>query len=170
MGIFKRNEPGALDQVDLGLDRADRVLAVCPDRRTSDRLVISTHRLSIVTPDGEVRLQKPWHLVDNGSYDNEADVLSVTWVDRAAELALRVGGDRRFLTAFRERVTASVVIVDTLELGRGRSAKLVIRKDLARDALLDQVILGPGVRLAHPGVRERVERARRALREQVGLT
>lgn len=169
MGIFKRNEPGALDEVNLGLARADRVLAVCVDRTTGERLVISTHQLSIVTPEGEVRLQKPWHLVDSGNYDNEADVLSVTWVDRTPGLALHVGADRPFLTAFRERVTASLVIVDTLELGKGRSVKLVIRKDLARDALLDQVILGEGVRLAHPGVRERVEQARLALREQVGL-
>lgn len=169
MGLFKRNETGMLVDVDLGLDRADRVLAVCVDRDTEERLVISTHRLSVVTSGGAVRLQKQWHLVDAGSYDNEADVLSVTWVDRTPGLALRVGGDRAFLTAFRERVTASVVLADTLELGRDRTVRLVIRKDLSRDALLDQVILGSGVRLAHPGVRERVEQARLALREQVGL-
>lgn len=170
MALFKRNEAGALADVDLGLDRADRVLAVGVDRASEDRLVISTHRLSVVTPAAEVRLQKPWHLVDSGSYDNEADVLSVTWVDRTPGLALRVGADRAFLTAFRERVTASVVIADTLELGRDRTVRLVVRKDLSRDALLDQVILGSGVRLTHPGVRERVEQARLALREQVGLS
>lgn len=169
MGIFTRNEPGALDEVDLGLPRGDRVLAVTVDRSSGERLIISTHQLSVVTPEGEVRLQKPWHLVDTGSYDSEADVLSMTWVDRTPVLALNVGGDRSFLTAFRERVTATVVIADTLELAQGRSVRVVIRKDLARDALLDQVILGQGVRLAQPGVRERVERVRLSLREQVGL-
>lgn len=169
MGIFRRNEPDGLDDVDLGLRRADRVLARCVEQSTGERLVISTHQLSVVTRGGEVRLQKPWHLVDTGSYDNDADVLSITWVDRTPGLALHVGGDRDFLTAFRERVTATVVIADTLELGQGRSVRIVIRKDLARDALLDQVILGRGVRLAQPGVRERVERSRLALREQVGL-
>ena len=62
------------------------------------------------------------------------------------------------------------VIADTLDLGPGRTARIVIRKNLAADRLLDQVILGPGVRLGDPGVRRRVDAARRSLREQVGLS
>ena len=107
--------------------------------------------------------------VDTGSYDNDADVLHVSWVDRAPDLALRVGGHRLFLQAFRERVQASVVVAENLDLGSGRAARLVIRKDLAQDRLLDQVLLGKGVRLGDPGVRRRVELTRQALREQVGL-
>lgn len=164
-----RDDPDPVAGADLGLEAGDRVLASCTDTATGEALAASTHHLSVVSPDGVVGLQRPWHLVDTGSYDNDADVLHVTWVDRAPALALRVGGHRPFLQAFRERVQASVVIADTLDLGPGRTARIVIRKNLAADRLLDQVILGPGVRLGDPGVRRRVDAARRSLREQVGL-
>ena len=97
-------------------------------------------------------------------------MLHVSWVDRAPGLALNVGAHRPFLMAFRERVQASVVIAETVEIDERRTARIVIRKDLAGDRLLDQVILAPGVRLADPGVRPRIAAARRQLREQVGLS
>lgn len=172
MGLFRRGErrPDSLVGVDLGLEQGEQVLASCVDTVTGDRLVVATFSLLVVETDGSVRLHRPWHLVDTGSYDNEADVLRVSWVDRAADLALNVGAHRPFLMAFRERVQASVVIAETVEIDERRSARVVIRKDLARDRLLDQVILGRGVRLADPGVRPRIQAVRQQLREQVGLS
>lgn len=167
--MFRRRDADPLAGRDLGLGKGESVLASCPDEGSGETLVATTHRLRILGDEGE-RVERPWHLVDTGSYDNEEDVLSVTWVDRAPALALRPGGHKPFLQAFRERVQASVVVAESLELGDGRSARLVIRKDLAADRLLDQVILGRGVRLTDPGVRERVAAARLALREQVGLS
>lgn len=171
MRIFGRQaaEGDPLAGIDLGLEPGDRVLAACADTASTEVLVASAYHLSVVAPDGKIRVRRPWHLVDTGSYDNDADVLHVTWVDRAPDLALQVGGHRPFLQSFRERVQASVVIADSLDLGAGRTARLVIRKDLSRDRLLDQVVLGKGVRLGDPGVRGRIEASRRALREQVGL-
>ena len=171
MGIFRlgAREPDPLAGVDLGLEPGERVLASCPDTVTGDQLLVATFSLLVVGPDGSVRLHRPWHLVDTGSYDNEADVLHVSWVDRAADLALNVGGHRPFLMAFRERVQASVVIAETVDIDDRRSARVVIRKELSRDRLLDQVILGRGVRLADPGVKPRIQAARQQLREQVGL-
>ena len=168
MGIFGRREPDPVAGLDLALGKGETVLASCVEKASGRVLVATTHRLLIVNG-GQVALERPWHMVDTGSYDNEEDVLTVTWVDRAPSLALRPDGHKPFLQAFRERVQASVVVAESLDLGEGRSAKLVIRKNLAEDRLLDQVILGRGVRLADPGVRERVMVARRSLREQVGL-
>lgn len=169
MGLFGAREPDPLRGKDPDLAKGDRVLASCVDQKSADVLVATTHGLTVLPPSGGMSVHRPWHLVDTGSYDNEADVLSVSWVDREPGLALHVGGNRPFLQAFRERVQASVVITESLDLGGGRSVKLVIRKDLSADRLLDQVILGPKVRLADPGVRERVMAARASLREQVGL-
>jgi hypothetical protein len=171
MGIFRRSdrEPDPLDGADLGLDPGERVLASCTDTVTGDHLVAATFSLLVVDPAGSVTLHRPWHLVDTGSYDNEADVLHVSWVDRAPDLALHVGAHRLFLMAFRERVQASVVLAETVAIDDRRSARVVIRKELARERLLDQVILGRGVRLADPGVRPRIQAARQQLREQVGL-
>lgn len=169
MGMFGRREQDPLQGKDPGLAKGDRALASCVDMKSAEVLMATTHGLTVLPSTGGLSVHRPWHLVDTGSYDNEADVLSVTWVDRAPDLALHVGGNRPFLQAFRERVQASVVIAESLDLGEGRSAKLVIRKDLAADRLLDQVVLGRGVRLADPGVREQVMAARASLREQVGL-
>ena len=171
MGIFRRGgrEPDPLAGADLGLETGEQVLASCPDTVTGDHLVVATFSLVVVDPDRSVRLHRPWHLVDTGSYDNEADVLHVSWVDRAPDLTLNVGGHRPLLMAFRERVQASVVIAETVEIDERRSARVVIRKELSRDRLLDQVILGRGVRLADPGVKPRIQAARQQLREQVGL-
>lgn len=169
MGLFGRREPDPLDGIDLGLGKGDAVLASCVDAVTGERLVASTHHLSVVGADGALRLGRPWHLVDTGSYDNEADVLTATWVDRAPDLMMHVAGDRPFLQTFRERVHATVIIAEQIDFSGTRHARVVIRKNLAENRLLDQVILGPGVRLAAPGVRERIEVVRAALREQVGL-
>ena len=64
---------------------------------------------------------------------------------------------------------ASVVLAETLDLGGRRTAKVVVRKDLATGALLSQAVLGPGVRSADPGVAEQVSDGLRRVREQVGL-
>ena len=172
MGIFRRGdrEPDPLAGTELGLEPGERVLASCPDTVSGDHLVVATFSLVVADPTGEVTLHRPWHLVDTGSYDNEADVLHVSWVDRAPDLALNVGAHRPFLMAFRERVQASVVIAESVEIDDRPIARIVIRKDLAADRLLDQVILARGVRLDAPGVRPRIASARRQLREQVGLS
>lgn len=170
MALFRRKGEDPLAGLDLRLGPGDTPLASCVDTLTGESLVASTHQLTVVGTDGAVVLQRPWHLVDGGSYDNEADVLVATWVDGSEPLAMHVGGHRAFLQAFRERVQASVVITEHIELARGRSVRVVIRKNFAQNRLLDQVLLGPGVRLAVPGVKERVESARQSLREQVGLS
>ena len=74
-----------------------------------------------------------------------------------------------FPETLRERVQASVVLAETLDLGGRRTAKVVVSKDLATGALLSQAVLGPGVRSADPGVAEQVSDGLRRVREQVGL-
>lgn len=170
MALFGRRDADPARDKDLGLARRDRVLASCLDQVTREVVAASTEQLTVLGTDDTVRLQRPWHLVETGSYDNTADVLTVTWVDRQPPLALHVGGNRPFLQTFRERVQASVVITEILDLGGGRTAKVVIRKDFGADRLLDQVILGRGVRLADPQVGERIAAVRKDLREQVGLS
>jgi len=170
MALFRRKGEDPLAGLDLRLGPGDTPLASCVDTLTGESLVASTHQLTVVGTDGAVVLQRPWHLVDGGSYDNEADVLVATWVDGSEPLAMHVGGHRAFLQAFRERVQASVVITEHIELARGRSVRVVIRKNFAQNGVLDPVLLGPGVRLAVPGAEARGERVRQSLREQDGLS
>ena len=175
MGLFSRGGTDPLKGTNLDLGKGESVLAACVDADTGERLVATTQRLLVLAAATEAdtvtaRLERPWHLVDTGSYDNESDVLTVTWVDRQPALALHPDGHKPFLQAFRERVQASVVTAEALELSEGRTVRIVIRKNLAADRLLDQVVLGAGVRLADPGGRERVMALRHSLREQVGMS
>lgn len=118
----------------------------------------------------QVTLARPWHLVDAGSWDRDSARLTVTWVDREPPGSWELEREEtRVQQALWERVQATVVLADTVDLGAGRSAKVVVRRDLASGRLLGQAVLGPGVRSSEPGVRDAVTAALAHLKEQVGL-
>ena len=152
----------------LGLLPKERVIAATRDD-TGTWVVVGTARLYAVPPTGEV-LARPWHLVDNGKWDHDNYTLTVTFVDGARPQQWVFREAAQVLPAFRERVQASVVISEAVDLGsKSRKARVVIRKNLADGSLHDQTILGQGVRLSDPGVSEAVNATRAHLREQVGL-
>ena len=157
-----RDVRGRLDFV-----RGERLLASSLDE-SGTWVVVTTAALYAVPPHGEV-LARPWHLVDSGSWDHDEFTLTVTWVDGARPQQFVFRESMQVLVAFRERVQASVVLSETLAFGPNRSARVVIRKDLADGSLHDQTLLGRGVRLENPGVRDALDIARGRLREQVGL-
>ena len=76
----------------------------------------------------------------------------------------------RLLETVRERVQASVVLTQELALGTRRTGRVVIRQDLASGEMVEQVLLGRGVRPDDAGVQDAVDGALAYLREQVGLT
>lgn len=135
-------------------------------------VVAGRHRLYVVrTPDDgkpEVVVDRAWHLVDAGSM-SEAGELRVEWVDAEPALRLVLTEPGMLPETFRERVQASVVLAETIDLGGRHTAKVVVRRDLATDALLSQAVLGKGVRATDPGVAERVRAGLARVREQVGL-
>ncbi|PRY63742.1 hypothetical protein BCF74_101141 [Knoellia remsis] len=149
-------------------DRAREVLACAQDARSTAYVIATKTRLYAVR-DSSVVLDRPWHMVDGGSWDDESRTLTVTWVDRAPAQRWVLEDFGTFPQVFRERVQASVVLADEVDLGAKRRARVVVRKDLATGALLGQTILGRGVRAADPGVREQTSAALARIREQVGL-
>lgn len=148
--------------------RAGEVLSVARDERSGAGLVATTTHVYAVRS-GSVELERAWHMVDTGSWDDEARRLTVQWVDRAPAAVWEIELPSTFPQVFRERVQASVVLSDEIDLGAKRRARVVVRKDLATQALLGQTILGRGVRSTDPGVREQTREALDRLREQVGL-
>ncbi len=136
-------------------------------------VVAGRHRLHVTatgTDGGRVvTLSRPWHLVDAGTWDGESDTLTITWVDGESSTRLVLPEPGRLPTTLRERVQASVVLAETVDLGNRRSAKVVVRKDLATDRLLSQAVLPRGVRSSDPEVSEQVRAGLARVREQVGL-
>lgn len=131
-------------------------------------LVATNHRLAMVPSDGAAGWQRPWHEVDHASWDRESGLLTVTWVHGGRPDQWRLGDERTFLQTLRERVQASVVLAEDLRLTGRRTGRAVIRQDLASGELLDQVILGRGVR-EDEEVEAAAGEALSWLREQVGL-
>jgi len=150
----------------------EKLLAWAVETGTGTTVVAGRHRLYAVSsgPDGpRVTVSRPWHLVDAGLWSGDDGALRVTWVDgeRPARFVLDEPG--MLPETLRERVQASVVLGEALDLGGHRTARVVVRKDLATNALLSQAVLGPGVRSTDPGVSEQVRDGLARVREQVGL-
>lgn len=154
-----------------GAGSGDRLVAAAHDALADQWVLAGRTRLRVVGPDGTVRLSQPWLAVDAGSWDPEADTLQVTWVETAETTQWRLTGPgaRHFVEAFRDRVQASVVLVREVDLGRGRTTRVAVRKDLATRELLDQVVPGPGVRAHDAELEREVAVARATLRDQSGL-
>ena len=154
--------------IDLG--EHEKLLAWAVEDGSGVTVVAGRHRLYAVAPDGpHVVLSRPWHLVDAGLWSGEDGSLRVTWVDGERPARFVLSDPGLLPETLRERVQASVVLAETIELDRRRTARVVVRKDLATGALLSQALLGAGVRSTDPGVSEQVREGLARVREQVGL-
>ena len=150
----------------------EKLLAWALETGTGTTVVAGRHRLYAVAPadDGpRVTLSRPWHLVVAGLWSGEDGSLRVTWVDGEKPARFVLDEPHMFPETLRERVQASVVLAEAIDLGARRTARVVVRKDLATGDLLSQAVLGPGVRSTDPGVSERVRAGLTRVREQVGL-
>lgn len=150
--------------------RGERLLTWAHDEATGATVVASNHRLYAVSPGGEVTLARGWHLVDVGIWDHDAFTLTVSWVDGQRPVRWVLREPSLVPETVRERVQASVVVVERVTVGGRVQARVVIRQDFTTGDLVDQVVLGPGVAPDQPGVAEATGAARARLREQVGLT
>jgi hypothetical protein len=153
--------------IDLG--RGERLLSWARDEASGAIVVASNHALYAVGAGGEVTLARPWHLVDIGNWSHDLFQLTVTWVDGQRPSQWTFREPSLLPETLRERVQASVVLAQQIQLGERRSARAVIRQDLATGGLIEQVVLGRGVRASDPGVAEQTGAALAYLREQVGL-
>ncbi|GAA4403488.1 hypothetical protein GCM10023168_15060 [Fodinibacter luteus] len=167
----------------------ERLLAWAVDAVGGGTVVAGRHRLYAVAtgpttgaepapatgaepgPDAaRVTLSRPWHLVDAGSWSGEDGILRVSWVDGHPPARFVLSEPGMLPETLRERVQASVVLAEVLDLGERRTARVVVRRDLASGALLSQAVLGSGVRSTDPGVAEQLREGLERVREQTGLT
>ena len=153
----------------VGLGSGERVLSWGREEATGTTVVATNHRLYAVDATGERALDRPWHEVDGGTWSAELAQLTVTWVDGSRPSQWVLGVTSLVPETLRERVQASVVLAQRIELGPRRTAKVAVRQDLAGGGLVEQVVLGRGVRADDPELVARTEAAMVYLREQVGL-
>jgi hypothetical protein len=151
------------------LGSGERVLTWAREESSGTTVVATNHALYAVDAAAARTLARPWHEVDGGTWSAELTQLTVTWVDGSRPSQWLLGATSLLPETLRERVQASVVLAQRIELGPRRSAKVVIRQDLATGDLVEQVVLGRGVRADDPELTTRTGAALAYLREQVGL-
>lgn len=155
-----------------GLGRGETVLATAQEDAGGHWLVLTPWRVLERTESGQTLLDRPWHEVDGGTWDPDAWVLSLTFVDRldARQWGLqRRTGPGQVPAVLRERTSASVVLMREVDLGARRSARVAVRADLRTRELLEQVLLDRGARRDDEALMAQVHLARQELRGQVGL-
>lgn len=154
------------------LARGERVLAVAQEDMAGGWLVLTTFRLMERSGEGMTLLERPWHEVDTGTWDPDLWMLSVSFTDglNARQWQLKTQtGPADVPQVLRERTTATVVLMRLVDLGRRRTARVTVRKDLATRELTEEVILGRGARTDDSELMAAVDRARADLRNQAGL-
>lgn len=149
--------------------RGGKVLDWAVEELTGTTVIAGSRNLYAVTSAAAQVLDRPWHLVDTGAWNGDRSALTVTWVDGAPGNQWVLERPGTFPRTLRERVQASVVLAETLDLGERRTARVVIRKELGSGRLFGQTVLGRGVSTSDPGVAEATQWAMARLREQVGL-
>jgi hypothetical protein len=150
------------------LSSGERVLSWARDEASGTTVVATNHRLYAVDAAGARTLARPWHEVDGGSWSPELTQLTVTWVDGSRPVQWVLGATSLLPETLRERVQASVVLAQRVELGPRRWAKAVIRQDLGSGDLVEQVVRARGVRADDAEMTVRTDAALAYLREQVG--
>ncbi|HET8600462.1 MAG TPA: hypothetical protein VFL99_09060 [Segeticoccus sp.] len=164
--------PGLPDSVKAALElpHGERVLAFAVDDNTAAHVVATNWSVIVVASNGVVTLRKPWHLADAGSWNQDLWTLTITWVDgsQAAQWSFK-NQSGAMAQAVHERVQSSVVLAAQLAFpGQGRG-RVVIRRDHATGELLEQTLLGRGVRRDDPEVQQLLRATLDELRDQVGL-
>ena len=166
--------PEVVERAQRGSD-GGKVLSAAPEADSRMWLVAETYHLALVDsgrPAGEGLVwSRPWHEVDSGSWSREASTLTVTWADRSRPGQWRLAEgmrERVFLQTLRERVQATVVVGEDLPLAGRRTGRAVIRQDLRTGDLVEQVVLGRGVR-ADEEVAAASAQTLAFLREQIGM-
>lgn len=153
--------------------RGESVLAAAQDDITHAWVALTTHRLVVLTNEGGLLVDRAWHEVDTGAWSPDAATLSVSFVGgtTALQWLLKTStGPGRIPQVFRERVSASVVQVREVKMGARRSARVSVRAVLSTGELIDQVVLGRGVRAGDSELTAEVEKVRQEVRAAVGLS
>lgn len=152
----------------VALAQGERVLA--SDVTTDGSPVVATnHRLLLPAPDGLTSVG--WANVERATFDEETDLLTVIETastgTRPRRFRLRVDGALTLLDVIREQVKASVILSRQVPIADGRGVRISGRRRADTGALTWNVAVDPGLDVADPAVRERIDAALAAVRAEL---
>ncbi|MEE6272597.1 hypothetical protein [Georgenia wangjunii] len=130
--------------------------------------VVTKAALVVVDEEG-VRDRTPWHHIENGRWDGDARTFTITWSDRERakeQLTLADDAVDRFTASVRERVQASVVHAETLELP-GARVRATVRRD--EEGALYSMLTAFGPLTGSEDEQRQLDELERRARQAVGL-
>lgn len=164
----KRNRPPEAPKLDRATAKRLRrsgakVSAALDDGRW---LGIAIHHLVVLGTD-DVEFSRPWSDAESASWDGDARLLTVRWVDGSEESTFRTAVDDVFdaVTAVRERITTSQVHVEIMGTEHG-DVRALIRRGPDGTLFSQLIARGP----LTDDERRRADDLERAARSAVGLT
>lgn len=131
-------------------------------------LVLTRAEVVLVGDDGAI-WRHPWHEVERGEWDGESHTLTVHWVGDRSPAALTTVAEhpRTLPLAFRERVDASVVHVESERARGGGTLRAAVRRT-ADGELFTQVIAVGRIRPG-PDLDAQVDALEARVRDAVGM-
>lgn len=169
MGIFRRSSLSSDQRAALGLHSGEKVLATTANG-DEGALVATTRALTVLDSAPSIAEQWQWSAIDRAQWDLSQAVLAVYL---AGENKPRLLGpidatNRKFLLTVRERIDASIVSIDTVDLADDAHVNAIIRR--GEDGLLfSQVVVHGTVDLDDADISQRIEAAESKARSNVGL-
>lgn len=126
------------------------------------------------TPSGLVGVgwRVDWAWVTHARWYDDAERLSVTWLDAAGDLHekdLPLAEPGRVPETVHERVVATIVFSRRVSVGDGRGVRVVARRQPRSQEVLWQVVPDAGVDVSAPAVRAKVDATKRAIADELGL-
>jgi hypothetical protein len=149
------------------LEAGERVLATAT---ASAGVVVATDRRLLIPVDSGFR-GIGWESIDRASWDRDGEVLvaieSVPVGSAPRRHRLQIEKPGRLVDVVRERVTASVVITRYKVIDGERGVRVTGRRRFGQSGLNWVVAVDPGLDLADPSVRARVDAAVASARAEV---
>ncbi|HLS72316.1 MAG TPA: hypothetical protein VK046_00995 [Actinomycetaceae bacterium] len=131
-------------------------------------VVVARNALLVVGEEGLAQ-RAAWHEIETGTWDGETRTFTIIWADRErGEESLVFDSDdvALFTSALRERVQASVVHHETIQIGSTRVRATVRRRE---DESMYSLITAFGPLPDSPEVERELDALESRVREAVGL-
>jgi hypothetical protein len=169
MGLLprRRRRLPAEIQAALAMGRGERIIAWGSDPRPDGTVeyLVATDRALYLQGRGE---RIAWDSITKATWAEP--VLELVIADAPSRLLRVTAGDSGDLpAAVHDRVTSSVLVSERLDLGEGRGAKAVARRNSDDGPVRWSVVFDAGLDPSDPALREAADRALADLRGSLGI-
>ncbi len=155
-------------KAELGIAKAEKVLALGTESTTSDLLVVATNR-ALYLQSTQERIR--WDALSKATWAEP--VLTLTLIDGTGQVVgeriVELGRTSDLPAAIYDRVTDSVIVSERADLGDGAAAMLVARRNSDADEIWWAVVFEAGLDPKDPVLITRAAAELAQLRESLGI-